>query len=81
MLMFSLLSVKGEYKSSELNIYFELELICILNEVVVCKLSNSKLGLKACCIDSSKMFLLVIELLQNCARSSTLAEGFGVVFV
>lgn len=76
-----LLTVKGEYKLSEQNIYFELKLICCLNEVVVCKLSNSKLVLKLCCIDTPKMLLLVIELLQNCASYFTVAEGSGVMFV
>lgn len=63
MLLLPLLSVKGEYKVSEQNIYFEPKPICCLNEVVVCKLSNSKLSLKASCIDTSKMFLLIIEVL------------------
>lgn len=63
MLLLPLLSVKGEYKASEQNIYFELKLLCCLNEEVVCKLSNSKFGLKTCCVDTPKMFLLVKELL------------------
>lgn len=63
MLLLPLLSVKSEYKASEQNMYFKLKPICCLNEVVVCKLSNSKLGLKASCIDTSEMFLLIIELL------------------
>lgn len=63
LLLLPLLSVKGEYKASEQNIYFELKPICCLNEVVVYKLGKSKPGLKASCIDPSEMFLLIIELL------------------
>lgn len=63
MLLLPLLSAKGEYKASDQNIQFDIKLIHCLNEVAGCKLSNPKLSQKVCCVDSSKMYPLAVELL------------------
>lgn len=63
MLLLPLLSAKGKYKASVQNTQFDIKLICCLNKVSGCKSSNPKLGQKACCIDSSKMYLSTVELL------------------
>ena len=63
MLLLPLLSAKGKYKASGQNIQFDIKLICCLNKVAGCKLSNPKLSQKACCVDSSKMYLSTVELL------------------